>query len=208
MLTKKKQHLEIFQADKVLCDIIRQVELPVFQSTENVFHDVMSCIIEQQIHYRSTKNTFAHLLRDAGVEYLTPFNFYDVEPHLKNLRLSAAKYEAMANAIDYFPQTEGDWTALEDEEVEEHLTSVAGIGGWTAKMILLYTLKRQNVFPEDDYHLKQIMTRLYSIDPKKGVTKKMNEIATQWNGLRSVPVLYLFEWKKQTINSKIKTRNA
>jgi len=41
------------------------LDLPPLASTGDVFHDLMSCVVEQQIHYRSTKKIFAKALERA-----------------------------------------------------------------------------------------------------------------------------------------------
>lgn len=51
--------------DPILRNIITQIEKPFIISTNDVFHDLMSCIIEQQIHYRSTKKIFAKAMERA-----------------------------------------------------------------------------------------------------------------------------------------------
>lgn len=71
---KALKHLCSF--DSVLKNIINTIELPKIETTNNVFHDLMSCVIEQQIHYRSTKKIFQKMLDDSGIEVLTPSNFY------------------------------------------------------------------------------------------------------------------------------------
>ena len=63
-------------------------------------------------------------------------------------------------------------------------------------MILLYTLERPNVFPYDDYHLKQIMVSLYGLDPKVRLKAQMIEISESWGNQKSLAVLYLFAWKQ------------
>jgi DNA-3-methyladenine glycosylase II len=91
------------KADPVLHKIILQVAKPQIISTTNVFHDLMSCIIEQQIHYRSTKKIFHKMLLTAGLEQLTPENFHQFEEKsLSTIKLSAAKYETMLRVLDYW----------------------------------------------------------------------------------------------------------
>ena len=53
-----RPELFLSDIDQNLKPIIAQVKPNKFVSTNNVFHDLMSCIIEQQIHYRSAKNIF------------------------------------------------------------------------------------------------------------------------------------------------------
>ena len=67
--------------DPILEKIILQIPKPEIESKYDVFHDLMSCIIEQQIHYRSTKRIFAKALERASIEHLTIDNFYLIEKH-------------------------------------------------------------------------------------------------------------------------------
>ena len=60
MIKKAKSHL--IAKDEILKDILASIELPEVESTKSVFHDLMSCIIEQQIHYRSSKKIFEKML--------------------------------------------------------------------------------------------------------------------------------------------------
>jgi DNA-3-methyladenine glycosylase II len=183
--------------DPVLQAIAREVEPFPFVSTSNVFHDLMSCIIEQQIHYRSSKKVFFHVMREAGLEELTTENVERLERALPKVRLSAAKYETIAQTIEFFRQHHIDWQALDDEGVRQALSGIPGIGRWTVDMILLFTLMRPDVIPHDDYHLGRVMGALYGLpdDSKRG--RKMLEIAGGWKGKRSLCVLYLLEWKER-----------
>lgn len=67
-------------------------------------------------------------------------------------------------------------------------------------MILLYTLQKPNVFPIDDFHLKQIMVGLYGLNPNVKLKAQMNSISKEWGNYKSIAVLYLFAWKE--INKK------
>ena len=183
--------------DSVLQKIILQIELPTINSTNDVFHDLISCIIEQQIHYRSTKKIFAKALERAGIDHLTIDNFYLIEKHsLSQIKLAMGKYETMIAFIEYWRNTTLDFYNLSDEEVIEELSTIKGIGKWTIDMILLYTLQRPNIFPYDDFHIKQIMVSLYKLDPNVKLKAQMLEVSKKWGNQKSLAVLYLLEWKK------------
>jgi DNA-3-methyladenine glycosylase II len=199
-----KKHAALFPDDTTLQRIIESTQLPVWRSTENVFHDVMSCIIEQQIHYRSSKNVFQYVMQEAGLEIVTVHNFDQLQPALQSLRLSEAKHEAMAYAIDFFSRNDLAWETMTDDEVRKRLSAVQGIGLWTADMILLYTLRRPDIFPKGDYHLTQIMTKVYSVDPKKQQQKRMLQIAERWGQNKSLAVLYLLAYKNILTRSRNK----
>jgi len=53
---------QISNVDPILSNIINCIDFPKIVSTNNVFHDLISCVCEQQIHYRSTKKIFQKML--------------------------------------------------------------------------------------------------------------------------------------------------
>ena len=182
--------------DSVLKEIIAQIDVPATVSTKNVFHDLLSCIIEQQIHYRSSKKQFERLLAKAEIRLLTPENFAKFEKEaLSTITLSQKKYETILRVLEFWNEQLVDWQTLSDNTVKEKLSEIKGIGPWTVDMILLYTLGRPNVFPVDDYHLKQIMVSLYGLDPNSKLKTQMLEVSEKWKPNRSLAVKYLLEWK-------------
>ncbi len=182
--------------DSILKQVIAEVDWPEIVSTGNVFHDLMSCVIEQQIHYRSTKKTFAKLLAEASLEELTSDNFEEFEEQaLGDVKLSMRKYETIVEVVAFFQRHLPDWLGMSNAEVRETLGSIKGIGPWTIDMILLYTLERPDVFPAQDYHLRLVMEQLYGIGPKR-ITSGMKKIAENWAPYQSFGVKYLLSWKE------------
>jgi len=181
--------------DVVLAPVIAEVDWPEFTSTQNVFHDLMSCVIEQQIHYRSTKKIFARLLEKAFLEELTPDNFEQLEEVLDEVKLSMKKYQTVVEVVDFFQGHSPDWSRMSDKEVRETLGTIPGVGPWTVDMILLYTLERPDVFPLQDFHLKKVMKQLYALEDK-GLSSSMKAIAAKWSPYRSYGVKYLLVWKQ------------
>jgi DNA-3-methyladenine glycosylase II len=185
------------KSDPILEKIMLQVAKPVFISTNDVFNDIMSCILEQQIHYRSTKRIFARALERAGIEHLSVENFHLFEKYaLSQIKLSMNKIETMHSFVEYWSVNTLDFNQLTDEEVETQLSTIKGIGKWTKDIILLYTLQRPNVFPYDDFHLKEIMVKLYGLNPNVKLKAQMLEVAEKWGSQKSLAVLYLLETKK------------
>lgn len=183
--------------DPILKELIQQLPRPEIASTQDVFHDLMSCLVEQQIHYRSTKRIFAKALERAGIDRLTVDNFPTFEKHaLSPIKLAMGKYEAMLGFLDYWKNNALDFTALSDQEVVHELSAIKGIGQWTIDMILLFTLNRPNVFPADDYYLKQSMVALYGLNEKVKLKAQMVDIAEHWGTYKSLAVLYVLAHKK------------
>jgi DNA-3-methyladenine glycosylase II len=185
------------ESDPVLGKIINTIPEPQIKSTNEVFHDLMSCIIEQQIHYRSTKKIFQKMLDTASLKILTIDNFRQFEEKaVSTVKLSMAKYETVVRIIEFWNKNKINWQLLNDNEVTEKLSSIKGIGKWTIDMILLYTLQRPGVFPHDDFHLKQILISLYGLNPNSKLKVQMIDISRDWGEHKSQAVKYLFAWKE------------
>jgi len=193
---KSEIEKSLAKTDPILGKIILQVPKPAIESTKDVFHDLMSCVLEQQIHYRSTKKIFQKMLNSANLERLSVNNFQVFEEKsFRSIKLAMGKYETIVRILDFWEENNVDWQALSDEEIISRLSLIKGIGKWTIDMILLYTLERPNVFPYDDFHLKQIMVSLYGLDAKVKLKAQMINCSENWGNQKSLAVLYLFEWK-------------
>jgi DNA-3-methyladenine glycosylase II len=185
------------ELDPILKEIISTIPEPKIVSTNDVFHDLLSCILEQQIHYRSTKRIFQKMLQTAHIERLTLDNFPEFEKTaFANSKLAVGKFETVERVIDFFSVNKINWTLLNDAEVIEKLSSIKGIGKWTIDMILLYTLERPDVFPYDDFHLKEIMVKLYGLNPNVKLKAQMLDVAEAWGEHKSLAVKYLLAWKE------------
>ena len=185
-------------ADPVVARAAALAPLPLTESTGSVFHDVVSCLTEQQIHCRSTKRLFERALARAGIERVTPETFGAFATlGLAGVRLSQPRRDALAAAASFFASDRTDWHALPDDDVRQRLAAIPGVGPWTADMVLLYTLGRPDVFPEGDYHLRHAMAALYGIDagPSARAVRERREIADGWRPHRSLAVRTLLAWR-------------
>ena len=182
---------------EVLKNIIQSISFPIIIPTQNVFHDIISCVFEQQIHYRSSKKIFQKILDRASITQLTTDNFSIFEEKgIGNVKLSIHKFETIGRLYHFFDQNKTNWSTMTDDEIRQSLSQIKGIGNWTIDMILLYTLERPNIFPADDYHLKKIMTRLYAIDSTSKMKNQLHSIAEKWSPYQSFAVMYLLDWKE------------
>ena len=77
---------------------------------------------------------------------------------------------------------------MHDEEVIANLTQIRGVGKWTAEMILIFTLKRPDVFSLGDLGLRNAITQLYGITNRE----KMLELSEKWRPNRSTACWYLW----------------
>lgn len=78
-----------------------------------------------------------------------------------------------------------------DEEIVAAVTSLRGIGEWTAHMLLLFGLGRPDVLPVGDYGVRKAVQRVYGLaelPDRAGLTA----LAEPWRPYRSVASWYLW----------------
>ena len=193
--------IHLSENDPVLAEIIRSVPYPSSPTTSSMFHDLMSIVIEQQIHYRSTKKTFEKLLKQATISQLTPENFHLLEAiNFGNLRLSESKFHTLHEVVTFFRNHDVDWKQLSDDEIRNQLQQIKGIGPKTIDALLIYTLERDDVFIYDDYHIQKIIPSLYGFEIDKTLTANIKELSQLWSPFASHAFRYLLAWNDENKN--------
>ncbi|WP_432720160.1 DNA-3-methyladenine glycosylase [Jeongeupia wiesaeckerbachi] len=81
--------------------------------------------------------------------------------------------------------------AMDDEAVIAELTSIRGIGRWTAEMFLMFHLLRPDVLPLDDIGLIKAVARYYHADERRP-RAEVRALAQRWAPWRSVATWYLW----------------
>ena len=79
---------------------------------------------------------------------------------------------------------------MEDEEAISYLSSLKGIGRWTAEMILLFCLQRKNIFSYNDLAIQRGLKMIYH---HKKITKDLFEkYRRRFSPYCSVASLYIW----------------
>lgn len=84
-----------------------------------------------------------------------------------------------------------DIESLGDEAVIEALTSVKGIGRWTAEMFLIFRLQRPDVLPVGDLGIVKAVQQNYGLRSLP-TAKRLEKLGEQWRPYRSVACWYLW----------------
>ncbi|NIR30572.1 MAG: DNA-3-methyladenine glycosylase 2 family protein [Gammaproteobacteria bacterium] len=85
---------------------------------------------------------------------------------------------------------------LPDEDVVAILTSLPGVGIWTAEMFLIFGLGRRDVFSSRDLALRVGVQR---VEERSLSAEEVDRVATRWAPYRSIASLYLWRiahWKE------------
>jgi DNA-3-methyladenine glycosylase II len=80
---------------------------------------------------------------------------------------------------------------LPDEEVSAQLTSIKGIGQWTADMFLMFHLRRPDVLPVGDLGIRRAAQIEYRMR-KLPDAKRLEKTARPWRPYRTLACLYLW----------------
>lgn len=94
---------------------------------------------------------------------------------------------ATAGGIPERPAAE----TMDAEELIRRLTPIRGIGRWTVEMLLIFTLGRLDVYPVDDFGVKNGIRVAYGLSdmPTKA---QMGELGERWQPYRSIASWYLW----------------
>jgi 3-methyladenine DNA glycosylase/8-oxoguanine DNA glycosylase len=114
---------------------------------------------------------------------------------LRGAGLSAAK---LASIRDLSAKVEdgtvvlGGPRRLSDDDIVASLSTVRGIGAWTAEMYLMFELRRLDVWPVGDLGVRQGYGLTWRIDPPP-TAKELVALAERFRPYRSVVARYCWE---------------
>lgn len=111
---------------------------------------------------------------------------------LRGLKLSRSKAEYVR--VIAAAALEPGWaelTELPDDEIVRRLTSLRGVGNWTAQWALVRGLARPDALPLGDLALRRGVSRLW-LQGGAVTDRDVSEIAERWRPWRSYATAYLF----------------
>jgi len=103
----------------------------------------------------------------------------------------AALKDLAAKTIDGTVPSSRALARMSDEEIIARLTSVRGIGRWTAEMLLLFDLGRLDVWPVADYGVRKGFARTFG-RRKLPTPKQLTKFGEKWRPYRSVAAWYFW----------------
>ena len=201
-IDKGLKHLK--QADKKMGRLIAEFEKPEFKKNLNYFEALVRAIVYQQLSgkaaatiYKRFKNLF------IKNKYPSPIMVMErSHEELRSVGLSNQKASYIHNIADafYTGAIPKDINIIGDKEVIECLTTIKGVGLWTAEMFLMFTLNRPDVFPVTDLGIQKGFQLFFQLD-KIPRPDQMMEKAESWRPYRTLASWYLwrivegpFEW--------------
>lgn len=161
------------------------------------YHALLSAVAHQQLHARAALAILGRLKTACGDALPDPHVLLALpDEALRACGFSASKAAAIrdvaAKAADGTIPSRARALRLPDEELIARLITIRGVGRWTVEMLLIFTLRRPDVWPVDDFGVREGFKRLHGLEaqPKP---KALAEIGQAFAPYRSTAALYL--WK-------------
>lgn len=186
------------QADPILARVIDAVGPFTLEPRGGPFPALARAIFFQQLAgpaARAIMKRVLDLLNTDEARFFTPEAFLAAaDEDLRAAGLSRQKLSYLRDLADKFASgqlQEDEFAALGDEEVIGRVSSVKGIGRWTAEMFLIFSLGRPDVLPVDDLGVRRGFQLTYGLDGLAS-PEQMRAIAEPWRPFRSVGTWYMW----------------
>lgn len=185
----------VAQKDKDFARILEKHGPPPLWERNPGFVTLIRIILEQQVSLASADAMFQRLKKN--IKPLSPTTVIAAgESFLRSFGVTRQKAAYFINVAQAIQKSELDLDALgleSDETAIEKLTSVKGIGQWTAKIYLLMALRRPDVWPVGDVALATAFKNLKG-RPERPTQLELSEIAKAWSPHRATAARMLWHY--------------
>ncbi len=185
---------------------------------EYYFEDLLDSIVQQQLSMRAAakiferikekiydkvgfKKTKKHKWREAKTlnVKITPEKILSLpDKELRSCGLSKAKIYYIKCLSEMVLSNKLEIRKLDrlsDEEVMQELLKIKGIGIWTSKMFLMFTLARPDIFPIEDLGLRNAFKKIIGKDLNRS---EMEIFSLRWKPYRTIASWYLWRSLEST----------
>lgn len=188
---KEIEHLK--KRDKKLAKIIEKRGIIKREMTEDPFAALIESIISQQISGRAAQAVTARFYKllngDISPSNIKKLGIEAVRTCGISMR-KAAYIKAIAEAslnkeIDF-----KNLHKLKEEEIVKKLSSLDGVGVWTAEMLMLFCLGKKNVLSYGDLGIRRAVMKLHNL--KTLSKKEFEKYKEMYSPYGSAASLYLW----------------
>lgn len=201
-LLKAETHLK--KVDPVIKYLIESLGPCTLKPNKEYFECLVGTIVSQQLSKKAADSIYSKLNLESGG--ITPINLFKLQKEsFKRAGVSEKKIRYLIGLSSIFLNKNinfDNFDTLTDEEIIEILTTIDGIGRWSAEMFLIFSLNRFDVLPIGDVGFLRAFKSVYKIENKidKDIVISKSEI---WRPYRSIAVWYLWQsrgmWGKKIL---------
>ena len=169
---------------------------PEFRPKASYYQALVRSIIFQQLNGKAAQAILDRFLQlFPGEDFPSPEILSDSDISLlRSAGLSQRKSEYVKGIAlafsdsEFLPKDIGLWT---DTQVSEKLTSIRGVGQWTADMFMLFTLLRPDILPLNDLGIQKGIQIFFKL-PKLPDPSEMSNLTVHWRPYRSIGCWYMW----------------
>ncbi len=169
------------------------------------FGTLILIILEQQVSLNSARAAFNRL--EARLGQITTEEFLKLDDHeLKTIGFSRQKTGYCRNLAQRIQNATLDLNKLHcmnTQDVIGTLTSLRGIGEWTARIYLIMALGRSDIWPTGDLALRKAFAQLKEL-PEIPDDASMEAEAEKWQPWRAVAARILWHYYLSRNNNQAK----
>jgi DNA-3-methyladenine glycosylase II len=192
----RRATVHLKRVDSVLGKIIDRVGPCKIQYAEPDFETLVRSIVFQQLSGKAARAIFARFKDSVGNgSRMTSRNVLGLTSlQMQALGLSRQKAQYIRDLAERTEAGLIEFSRLatvSDAEVVQHLTTVKGIGVWTAQMFLLFALRRPDILATGDLGIRSAIRRLYRLR-KLPSPARVKQVAAKWHPHCSVACWYLW----------------
>ncbi len=187
--------------DKKLSPVIKKKGRIELSKRKNVFLSLCSSIMSQQLSTKVAQVIYKRFVDLFDGKEPSPEQLVEIpNEKLRAIGLSNSKVSYMKNVAAFAIEKGLDAkkvNKMNNEEFIEYVTEIKGVGRWTAEMLLMFTLGREDVFSIDDYGIQQAVIGLYGLrtKDKKRLRERILKISESWAPYRTYACMYLWRWR-------------
>ena len=157
------------------------------------FPTLLRIVLEQQVSLVSARAMFNRLR--VNIHPFTPETFIDRgEAYLRSLGMTRQKAHYAIQVAEGFHNDHLKLLSrLSDEVAHARLTSIKGVGPWTANIYLLMALRRPDIWPDGDIALASAVMRVRKMKQRPSFIE-LSRMAERWRPYRSVAARMLWQY--------------
>lgn len=201
----KKAVSHLRRADTELARALKLIGPCKLDRGEGGFHTLARTIVYQQLSLKAAGTIFGRIKHLAGKNKLTPPSVAGLsDQQLRSAGVSRPKISYLRDLCDKVAAGEicfRNFPRMNDEEVRTALTSVRGLGVWSADMYLIFVMNRTNVLPTRDQGLVNGICLLYGCQSND---INWDELRERWSPYCSIASWYLWAYKNRMMEAVAK----
>ncbi|WP_174613045.1 DNA-3-methyladenine glycosylase family protein [Virgibacillus ihumii] len=186
---------ELCKADKQMEKLIQAIGNVETNMRSDFFKSLVRSMIGQQISVHAAQAIFTRLETLLNNNFTADSMLNAPDENLREIGLSSRKVIYLRDLAEKVKNQEVNLdtlSELDNHEVIRQLTSIKGIGKWTAEMFLIFSLGRMNVLAVDDIGIQRGAKWLYGV-AKSERRNILLEKEPVWNPYLTRASLYLWE---------------